>query len=140
MLTAHHKQLIQSSFQQVLPISDTFVRTFYDKLFELAPDTKHLFVNSLEEQGSKLMAMLVTAIKGLDRFEELLPALRGLGQRHVAYGVKCEHYTVTGKALLLTLEKLMGDNFTDEVRAAWTALYDALTHAILDGVVEPRHS
>jgi hemoglobin-like flavoprotein len=139
-LSTQDKQLVKDSFQQVLPDSDKFVRTFYERLFELAPETKRLFVNNLEEQGSKLMAMLVLAIKGLDRLEELIPALHALGQRHVIYGVKQEHYPIVGAALLWTLKKYLGSSYTEETQKAWTAVYEALASAIMDGVTSENNT
>jgi hemoglobin-like flavoprotein len=40
--------------------------------------------------------------------------------------VRDEHYETVGAALLWTLEKGLGDAFTPDVRAAWTAVYGVL--------------
>ena len=80
------------------------MQIFYDTLFELDPEVKPLFKADIAEQGKKLMTMLDTAITLLDKPDKLIPALQKLGQGHVKYGVKAEHYDTVGAALLKTLE------------------------------------
>ena len=52
--------------------------------------------------------------------------MRALGERHVAYGVEEHHYETVGEALLWTLERGLGDAFTDDVRDAWATAYTLL--------------
>lgn len=117
------KALVQTSFAQVRPISETAAALFYRRLFELDPTLRPLFKGDLNEQGRKLMDMLRMAVKGLDRPEALLPALAALGRRHAGYGVNERDYETVGEALLWTLEQGLGPSFTPEIREAWTALY-----------------
>ena len=119
-------QLIRSSWDQVLPISATAAELFYGKLFELDPSIKPLFKGDMTEQGQKLMKMINTAVNGLDRLDAIVPAVQQLGVRHVAYGVRDEHYDTVGAALLWTLEAGLGDAFTDEVKDAWATVYGVL--------------
>jgi hemoglobin-like flavoprotein len=49
--------------------------------------------------------------------------VEALGRRRVGYGVRDEHYTTVGLALLWTLEQGLGDAFTPEVRDAWSTAY-----------------
>jgi hemoglobin-like flavoprotein len=49
-----------------------------------------------------------------------------LGQRHKGYGMAAAHYAPVGAALLWTLEKGLGPDFTPEVKAAWNETYTAL--------------
>ena len=60
------------------------------------------------------------------------PALRELAIRHVDYGVRPEHYAPVGAALIWVMERSLGDDFTDEVRAAWLAVYDALSGLMIE--------
>lgn len=104
-LLLRHKNLVRSSFQQILPISATFSQLFYERVFELEPQVRQLFKSSIETQGPKLIAMLVIVVKGLDNLNSLIPSLEHLGKAHVDYGVKQEHYALVGKALLWTWKK-----------------------------------
>src|SRR5262249_43249425 len=62
----------------------------------------------------------------LDAPDELLPAVRALGARHLDYGVEPQDYDTVGSALLWTLEKGLGAAFTDPVKEAWAAVYHVL--------------
>jgi hemoglobin-like flavoprotein len=110
----------------VVPIADTAAALFYGKLFELDPALKPLFTSDLREQGKKLMQMITVAVRGLGNLDALVPAVQELGRRHVAYGVKREHYDTVGTALLWTLEQGLGAAFTPEVRDAWATVYGLL--------------
>jgi hemoglobin-like flavoprotein len=85
-----------------------------------------LFKGDLVEQGRKLMQMIGVAVNGLDRLDQILPAVQQLGVRHAAYGVRDQHYDTVATALLWTLEQGLGSDFTPEVKDAWTAAYTVL--------------
>ncbi|MEP7338229.1 MAG: globin family protein [Acidobacteriota bacterium] len=125
-MTQTQKQLVQTSFAQVLPIADTAAALFYGRLFELDPTLRPLFKSDLPEQGRKLMQMIGMAVKWLDRWEQLAPVLGELARRHEAYGVRAQDYDTVGAALIWTLEKGLGAGFTPEVKAAWVAVYTRL--------------
>ena len=69
-------------------------------------------------------------MRGLDRLDALLPVVRDLGMRHVAYGVRDEHYGTVGMALLWTLEQALRDDFTPEVKSAWIKTYGVLSQTM----------
>jgi hemoglobin-like flavoprotein len=125
-MTQEQKHLVQTTFARVVPIADTAAALFYQRLFELDPTVRALFKTDLTEQGRKLMQMIGVAVRGLDRLDELGLAVRDLGTRHAAYGVKDGHYETVGAALLWTLERGLGSEFTPEVEQAWTAAYGVL--------------
>jgi hemoglobin-like flavoprotein len=124
--------LVQQTWKQVLPIRDVAAKLFYDKLFELDPALKPLFRGDMVEQGRKLMTMIGTAVVGLSRPDELIPAVQALGVRHVAYGVQNMHYDTVAAALLDTLGKGLGDAFTPEAKEAWVAVYTVLAKTMKD--------
>src|SRR5215472_11351885 len=114
---------IQQSFAKVLPISEQAAMLFYGRLFEIAPEVKPLFHGDMTEQGRKLMATLAAVVNSLDNLEAVLPAASALAKRHVEYGVKAADYAPVGDALLWTLEKGLGDQWTPELAAAWGEAY-----------------
>src|SRR6195256_4804025 len=120
-------KLVQDSFAKVAPISQQAAVLFYDRLFEVAPTVRAMFPSDMKEQRKKLMATLAVVVNGLGNLESVLPAASALAKRHVSYGAKPEHYPVVGGALLWTLEKGLGDGWTPEVAAAWTAAYGTLS-------------
>ena len=126
MLTANDIALVRTSFAKVLPIKDVAADLFYNRLFEIAPEVRPMFPQDMKEQKVKLMAMLGTAVSNLHKLDEILPAVKALGQRHKGYGVTAAHYAPVGTALLWTLEQGLGPEFTPEVKTAWTETYTAL--------------
>ena len=138
LMTPEQKALVQSSFAQVAPIKEAAADLFYGRLFELDPSLRPLFKGDIKEQGAKLMAMIATAVKGLDRLEAIIPAIQSLGRRHAGYGVTAGHYDTVAGALLWTLEKGLGPAFTDDVRAAWAACYRILADTMKQAAVEAQ--
>ena len=122
-MTATHVALVQASFEQVRPILEPAAVMFYDRLFELDPSLRSLFRSSREAQAQKLAQALTVVVKGLEHPAQLRGAIEALGRRHAGYGVRDEHYTTVGAALLWTLEQGLGAAFTPEVRAAWVDAY-----------------
>lgn len=134
-MTPEQKKLIQRSFEQVRAIGDAAARLFYARLFDLDPSLQLLFKGNMDEQGKKLMEMLGLVVRGLDRLNELLPAVEALGRRHATYGVQDRHYKTVGAALLWTLDKGLGPAFTPDVREAWKTVYEVLAGAMKEAVV-----
>ncbi|MBS0521835.1 MAG: hemin receptor [Proteobacteria bacterium] len=125
-MTPQQIDLVQTSFQKVVPIAATAADLFYDRLFEIAPEVRALFPQDMTEQKKKLMAMLGTVVANLNKLDTILPAVTALGQRHKTYGVTADQYAPVGAALLWTLEKGLGPDFTPDTKAAWTEAYTAL--------------
>ena len=119
--------LVQQTWDKVTPIADDAAKLFYDRLFELDPALRPLFAHSdMKEQRKKLMQMIGFAVRSLGKMDELIPAVRGLGKRHVGYGVQDHHYDTVGAALIWTLEQGLGDAFTAEARESWTLVYTTI--------------
>lgn len=131
-MTPEKIALVQDSFAKVAPIAETAADIFYDRLFEIAPEVRSLFPEVMTDQKKKLMQMLATAVNGLKDLDAIVPAVQSLGARHAAYAVKEEHYDSVGAALLFTLGKGLGDDFTPEVKEAWTETYGVLASVMID--------
>jgi hemoglobin-like flavoprotein len=125
-MTPEQKALVQTTFAKVAPIADAAAAMFYARLFELDPRLRSLFTGDMSEQGRKLMRMIGMAVNGLDRLDELVPAVRQLGIRHAGYGVTDDHYGTVAAALLWTLERGLGADYTPAVEEAWTTVYSVL--------------
>ncbi len=130
-MTPQQVQEVQASFAKVEPIADQAAALFYRRLFETAPEVRALFSGDMEVQGRKLMTAIATVVNSLGDFAAVMPAVCDLAKRHVAYGVRPEHYELVGAALLWTLERGLGDDFTPAVSAAWAAAYGALSEMMI---------
>ena len=138
-MTSEQVELVQQSFSKVAPISEQAAVIFYDRLFEVAPSARAMFPDDMRDQRKKLMATLAVVVNGLTNIEAVLPAASALAKRHVKYGAMPEHYPVVGGALLFTLEKGLGEGWTPELAAAWTAAYGTLsTYMISEAYDSPQ--
>jgi hemoglobin-like flavoprotein len=143
MITEEDKDHIRRSWKLVIPIAETAADLFYKRLFELKPEYRSLFPENLAGQKSKLLRMLAFIVKALDfpesawredvtEAEDLLLVLLALGRRHDAlYRVPREAYGSVGEALLWTLDYGLGEAFSPPVRAAWTAVYKAVSTTMI---------
>ena len=135
-MTSRQKELVRESFARVEPNASTVASLFYGELFRLDPSIRNMFKLDIEEQGRKLMQALNFAVASLDQPHALIPALQAMGQRHVRYGVRNEHYATVGAALLRTLEKGLGKGFTPEVRTAWANVYSFVANTMKAAAAE----
>src|SRR5262245_4073395 len=117
MLNANDIALVRATFARVVPIQGAAADLFYDRLFAISPNLCELFPADLRAQKHKLMQMIATAVGGLNNLNQLVPAVKALGVHHSSYGVTTEHYRLVGEALLWTLERCLGQDFTPEVRS-----------------------
>jgi hemoglobin-like flavoprotein len=136
-MTPTQVEMVQRSFSKVSPIADQAAALFYGRLFEIAPQTKPLFKGDMKEQGKKLMGTLAVVVGGLTRLETILPAASALAKKHVGYGVKAADYTPVGAALLWTLERGLGPDWTPEVATAWTTAYTTLSGYMISEAYGP---
>lgn len=116
-------ELVRSTWARVRPVQTAAAELFYGKLFELEPRLQPLFKGDIAAQGQKLMHMLDVAVRGLEHPQALAPAFRDLGRRHQRYGAAPTDYGTVAIALLWTLEQVLGQAFTADVRLAWTEAY-----------------
>ena len=137
-MTPLQKKLVRQTFDDLVPLAPQAAALFYGRLFEIAPSLRPLFKADLAMQGQKLFQMLGFCMGQLDDPDVLLPKVRELGRRHVAYGVKEADYDQVGTALLWTLEAGLGTAYTPEVKDAWTAVYQILAATMNEGARSAR--
>ncbi len=135
-MTPTQVALVQESFKLVVPIADVAADLFYNRLFEIDPSKRVMFQADMTDMKKKLVQTLVVVVTGLDRVEQLVPAVQALGRRHVGYGVVDADYDTVGAALLWTLEAGLGEAFTPDVHDAWAAAYGLLASTMKSAAAE----
>jgi hemoglobin-like flavoprotein len=126
--------LLERSFELVQERGAEFSDRFYANLLSDYPAVQPLFANThLEEQGKKLFASLVLVIDNLHNPEILSSSLKGLGTRHVKYGVLPQHYPMVGGSLLKTFAQMLETDWTPDVETAWKEAYEAVAQIMLEG-------
>ncbi|MUG98493.1 globin [Scytonema sp. UIC 10036] len=131
--------LLEKSFAIIKPRAEEFVASFYENLFIAHPEVKPLFVKiDMVTQQKKLLNALVLIIENLRNSESLEQLLSALGARHVGYGAIAKYYPAVGEALLTTFEQYLQEDWTLEVKQAWTNAFGAIASGMLQGArVEP---
>lgn len=130
-LTPDETELIRNSFRIVSQDSPQAANRFYRILFERSPHLRHMFLNDMEQQGGMLMSKLGLIVAELQNIPGLVPVLEDLALRHVAYGVKPQHYALVGDALLQMLAEVLAEDFTPATRAAWVKAYDDVSRLMI---------
>ena len=123
--------LVQNSWPKVVALGPAAAALFYQNLFEADSSLQALFKGNMEEQGKKLITMIGAAVGKLNDLDTLVPILQNLGKRHSGYAVQDSHYATVGGALLKTLSQGLGDDFTPEVKDAWTAVYGVMADVMI---------
>jgi hemoglobin-like flavoprotein len=137
-MTPERIRTVQSTWVKLLPIKASAAQLFYEKLFETDPSLRVLFKGDMREQGEKLMQVIDAAVNGLSRLERITAAIQELGRRHADYGVKDHHYDTVGVALLWTLGKSLGAEFTPEAEDAWATIYAMLATTMREAAATSR--
>ncbi len=123
-MSPEREELVRASWRKFGPMSRQWAGFFYERLFELHPESQALFRHTdMDAQGRKLMQMLDAIVEALDHPEQLVAEVAALGRRHATYGVRDGDYQSVGTALLWTLEEALGPEFTPEARSAWSEAY-----------------
>jgi nitric oxide dioxygenase len=125
-MDAHKIKLVQESFEKVAGLGVKAAELFYAELFAIDPSLRSMFKSPMPVQHKKLLAALALVVRSLHTPEKILNAVQKLAVKHLDYGVKAEHYTYVGNALLRTLKKGLGTDFTPELCDAWTDAFRML--------------
>lgn len=123
--------LVRTSFAQIAPNAEAVGLSFYDHLFTLNPGVRRLFHEEIAAQSRKLMTMLGAIVAVLDQPVKLEAMVRGLGERHVRYGVADSHYDDVGAALIQTLRDGLGEAFDEDMESAWATAYALLAERMI---------
>lgn len=130
-LTQDDIDVIRASYMQLSSDLQRAGDVFYEALFEIAPDTRDLFLADMSSQAMKLMSTIGLVVSQLQNSEELEPVVKDLALRHLAYGVEEQHYLQVREALLRMLAVVLDGSQVDEARSAWGRAYDGLADVMV---------
>jgi methyl-accepting chemotaxis protein len=127
-------EALETSFDFVAPRGDELMDVFYARLFAAAPAVKPLFAGTdLKKQKTMLLGTLVLLRKSLRDLDPIVPKLRELGARHVAYGARPEHYPVVGEVLIASMAEIAGEAWRPEYERAWGEAFAIVAGAMIEG-------
>lgn len=151
-MTPSQIRLVRNSFTKIEPIASQVGETFYDKLFNTAPETRQLFREDMSFQHQKFMSvvnelvslhlrsLISLPVTLLNSSEAAMPTIYALGKRHVEFGVTPAHFGLMRSALIETLAELLGDEFTPQMQEAWEAAFDVMANVMKKGLTNSATS
>jgi len=126
--------LLETSFDLIAPRADVLVDRFYSRLFQTAPSTRQLFERvDMDVQKQSLVATLVSVREALRDLTTIVPDLEDLGEQHVGYGARPEHYPIVASVLVETMSEVGGADWRPEYSAAWGEALQAVAEVMLRG-------
>jgi hemoglobin-like flavoprotein len=127
-------EALETSFDLIAARGDELMDVFYARLFAAAPAVKPLFAaTDLRRQKTMLLGALVLLRKSLRDLDAIVPKLRDLGARHVAYGAERDHYPAVGEVLIASMAEIAGPAWTAEYERAWGEAFGIVAGAMLEG-------
>ncbi|HEX6025551.1 MAG TPA: globin domain-containing protein [Solirubrobacter sp.] len=128
---------LETSFDLVAPRGDELMGIFYTRLFETAPAVKPLFAGTdMQRQRQMLLSALVLLRNSLRNLDAVIPTLRKLGARHVAYGAEPGHYVVVGSVLIGAMAEVAGESWEPRYAEAWNEAFGVVAAVMLEGAAE----
>lgn len=141
-MTPEQTRLLAQSFSKLESRLYDLGSLVHTKLFEISPESRHLFKGDLEAQKLKMARVFAEFIRIKTRSphfmpvtgkggQAVIPGIGALGARHeIDYGVRAEHYGYMREALLYAIKRLLGRDYNDEIGRAWAEAYDMLANAM----------
>jgi hemoglobin-like flavoprotein len=127
-------EALEESFDAIAPRGDELMDEFYGRLFEAAPAVKPRFAGTdMRRQKAMLLSALVLVRKALRDLDSIVPKLRELGARHVAYGAEPKHYPVVAEALIASMAAVAGAAWKAEYEQAWGGALGVLAAVMIEG-------
>ncbi len=131
-MSAPYACIVRESWAQLAGREVELSEIFYRLLFERAPARAQLFAGTdMIGQRLKFAQMLTDIVRYAEINDAIVPDLKSLADRHVAYSVAASDYGVAGAVLLDALGEVLGERFTPEVRTAWGEAYGVVADVML---------
>lgn len=117
-------------------LGDPMPLFFYSHLFVTNPQLREMFPVAMGTQRDRLVAALGHIVTRVDELDTVTEFIQQLGRDHRRFAVVAEHYDAVGASLLATLEHFLGDAWTPELQADWTAAYGVIANAMIQAAEE----
>jgi len=134
MLDAKTIAVIKSTVPVLEVHGETITKTFYQTMFKNHPELLNIFNHANQRQGKQPTALanaVYAAAAHIDRLEDILPVVKGIGEKHRALGILPEHYPIVGQNLLASIKTVLGEAATDEIIDAWAKAYGVIADVFI---------
>jgi hemoglobin-like flavoprotein len=131
-LSPDEQILIKVSWGKLLTHQQEAGEIFYTHFFTLKPELKNLFRPDLKSQAHKLIAAITILVTKMNKASHIREEIQKLAHRHVQYGAKAGYFDVFKEALLITLEKILGENWNEAMKTAWLSAFELIAGAMIE--------
>lgn len=140
-MTQKQIELLEATLHELRRNPVLAAQLFYCRLFARRPALRRLLGGRPDFDGSRLFAVISTALAGLSHPQHFLGLINLFARPAVHQTLRAGDYAeVFGEALLWMLSKHLHVNFTAEVRDAWRTAYERVLAVLGNGVMlEPAH-
>ncbi len=111
-----------------------FVKRFYARIFEIAPQARALFPSDMEAQEHKFQSSFELFLKGTKDLEKMRSSINNLGAYHADRNIKSEHFPIFCEAIFATLRDELGELFTPEMAQAWEEYINKIVEYMDEGI------
>ncbi len=106
----------------------------YEIMFQQHPEVRQKFDMSAQADGSqpvKLATAVYSYANQIENLSALTSMVERIAYRHVQTSVLPEEYPIVGESLLQAMKDVLKETATEEVIAAWTEAYQALSEVFI---------
>lgn len=138
MLTAQQLDAVRGNIRAVAPEFERLSTLFFARLFTAHSPLRPLFPQDAYRRAEDLRVGLEHLVGNAHRLNVLEGALIDFGVRNDRAGIQPVHYGAAREALLFALADVSGEQWTEELRDAWTTLLQVVSSIALRGAGRAR--
>lgn len=128
-------EIVKSTVPLLKKHGQQITARMYEIMFQNHPEVRAKFDMAAQADGSQ-PARLATAVYSyasqIDNLSTLKSMVERIGHRHVQTHVLPEEYPIVGESLLQAMKDILKEAATEEVMAAWTEAYQALSEVFIN--------
>lgn len=134
MLSEKTKSIVKATVPALKEHGETITTHFYSVMLSEHPELNAFFNETHQREGTQARALagaVLAYAEHIDHLDAIAPAMPRIIQKHVALGIRPDHYPIVGASLLSAIKKVLGDAATDEVMQAWKDAYGSLADLLI---------
>lgn len=131
-MSPEQKTLVLQSWKQIEPATPEAADLYFKTLFAVDPGLRLTFAGDLDREGKRLFSVISTAVRMLDKTEELAPVLREFAEQYECRGVRDQDFGTIGIALINTLRHQLGPVFDAPTQEAWIDAWSTISGIALE--------
>lgn len=131
---------LADSVEQVLRAQDVFGELFYAEFFRRCPRAEAYFENRDMKRQALVMTMTLQSVQQFHQggFPAVDHYVEHLGSVHKRRSIPMDLYPEFRAAMLHTLARLLGEDWSDSLRNEWEIALDKTMRRMLEGYERPR--